>query len=385
MSDYKVFIQSAKVFRLKCDSVTFNETESYAGRFKFTTTVNCIYNRVHNDDILRQNRYKVVVETWDGIQYLVSPEFDATYTSDFAINDEEIIYQSTFTTESNIPARIVLTKLIPNNSEEVECKYNISGINKLWVGGNIVDFLTCSYSRVFNGEYFDVSITYTIPVEDNNYHYDLINFTDNMYDVRLQTGNGDDIFETRLFPQYTIQTSEDFSTSNLITIILNGRVGSTLLGNSSSSGRYRWAQTSEYICDGFDKYIKEIKQYYNGTTWEDTGEIRKGLLIEPLSEDCGYYPGAIYRWNQLPITEDFECVGTNKHFKEKLQMSLDDGQTWQDIERTQAGQLYQANSADCGYHVDEWKPVDGEYICEEYEDIVEWVKIDEYYCEPVDL
>ncbi len=91
MSDYKVFIQSAKVFRLKCDSVTFNETESYAGRFKFTTTVNCIYNRVHNDDILRQNRYKVVVETWDGIQYLVSPEFDATYTSDFAINDEEII------------------------------------------------------------------------------------------------------------------------------------------------------------------------------------------------------------------------------------------------------------------------------------------------------
>ena len=66
-------------------------------------------------------------------------------------------------------------------------------------------------------------------------------------------------------------------------------------------------------------------------------------------------------------------------------MSLDDGQTWQDIERTQAGQLYQANSADCGYYVDEWKPVDGEYICEEYEDIVEWVKIDEYYCEPVDL
>ena len=66
-------------------------------------------------------------------------------------------------------------------------------------------------------------------------------------------------------------------------------------------------------------------------------------------------------------------------------MSLDDGQTWQDIERTQAGQLYQANSVDCGYHVDDWVPVDGEYICEEYEDIVKWVKIDEYYCEPVDL
>ena len=67
MSDYKVMIQSAKVFRLKCDSVTFNETESYAGRFKFTTAVKCIYNSVQNGDILRYNRYRVVVETWDGI------------------------------------------------------------------------------------------------------------------------------------------------------------------------------------------------------------------------------------------------------------------------------------------------------------------------------
>jgi len=238
---------------------------------------------------------------------------------------------------------------------------------------------------VFNGDYFDVSIIFTVPIEDNDWHYDLINFPDNLWNAKLLTGSLDQVREDRLFPQYVIQTSEDYGTPNMITITLTGRVGSTLLGNSSGSDIYRWAQTSEFICDGFDKYVKEVKQYNNGTGWVNTDEYRKGLLVEQNSEYCGYYPGAIYRWIQLDITVDYECVGTNKHYKEQLQMSLDDGVSWQNIDRFQAGQLYQPNSKDCGYNLEEWKPVDGEYICEEYTDIVDWVKIDEYYCTPVDL
>lgn len=383
---------SADVYRLKCDSVTFNETESYSGRFKFTTTVNCIFNRVFDDSQVRSKEWRVVVETVDGIQYMCNPEFNASYTSDFAINDEETIYQLIFSCQSNIPARIMATKLIASDSDDIAediCSYSAAGINRLWLQGtgdwNEISFLTCEYSRVFNGDYFDVSIIFTVPIEDNDWHYDLINFPDNLWNAKLLTGSLDQVREDRLFPQYVIQTSEDYGTPNMITISLTGRVGSTLLGNSSGSDIYRWTQTSEFICDGFDKYVKEVKQYNNGTEWVNTDEYRKGLLVEQNSEYCGYYPGAIYRWIQLDITVDYECVGTNKHYKEKLQMSLDDGITWQDVGREQAGQLYQPNSKDCGYNLEEWKPVDGEYICEEYTDIVDWVKIDEYYCTPVDL
>lgn len=75
--DYKVYITSGEVYKLDANLVTFTETESYAGRFKFTTTVTATLNRIYNDSRIRQNNYKVVVEDTKGQQYIVSPEFDA--------------------------------------------------------------------------------------------------------------------------------------------------------------------------------------------------------------------------------------------------------------------------------------------------------------------
>lgn len=385
---------SGEVYRIKCDLATFNETESYSGRFRFTTTVTLTLHRLIDDSFLRSNLYKIMFITEDGVQYIASAEFYPAYTSEVLINDEEITTTITLTTQSNVPALLVGTPITPRDGQELdypECGYQGFGIQRLWLnnGGaeEEIEFLTCEYNKIFNGNYFDISITFTYPVINDNWYYDLINFPDNNWNARLLTINGDEINESRLFPQYTIQTSEDYSTPNLVTVTLSGRAGSALLGNSSGMDIYRWAQTNEFICDIFDKYVKEVKQYNDGTGWVDVEpkEYRKGLLIEQNSEDCGYYPGAIYRWVTVPIEEAYECVGTNKHYQEKLQMSFNEGKTWEDVGRTQAGQLYQANSKDCGYFLEEWKPVDGEYICEEYEEIVEWVKIDEYYCEPVDI
>lgn len=394
ISDKYLILLRAEVKRIKCDLVTFNETESYAGRFRFTTTVTGTLSRMIDDTYLRSKQYKVVIETVDGVQYIASAEFFPAYTSNVTVNEEGTSYQITFTTQSNVPALLMGIPLTPRAGEEIEeaeCRYYGNGINQLWLnnGGDEekVDFITCEYNKVFNGNYFDISITFTIPVVNDNWYYELINFPDNLWNARIVTVNNETINENRLFPQYTIQTSEDYSQLNTVTITLRGRAGSTLLGTSSGSIIYRWTQTDEFICDMFDKYVKEQKQYNDGTGWKNVvpAEFRKGVLIEQFSEDCGYYPGAVYRWVTVPIEEAYECVGTNKHYQEKLQMSLDDGKTWTDVGRTQAGQLYQINSKDCGYNLEEWIPVDGEYICEEYEEIVEWVKIDEYYCEPVDI
>lgn len=57
------------------------------------------------------------------------------------------------------------------------------------------------------------------------------------------------------------------------------------------SAMRRWI-TSGYTCVGYDKYALEVKQisYDGGTTWTNTGESRRGSLIEADSEDCGYVP-----------------------------------------------------------------------------------------------
>ena len=110
--DYKVYITSGEVYKLDANLVTFTETESYAGRFKFTTTVTATLNRIYNDSRIRQNNYKVVVEDTKGQQYIVSPEFDAHFTGEYTINNEGIAYALTFTTQSNIPTRILQLSLI---------------------------------------------------------------------------------------------------------------------------------------------------------------------------------------------------------------------------------------------------------------------------------
>ena len=385
--DYKVYITSGQVSRLDADLITLNETESYSGRFKFTTTVSCKLNRVFDDSFIRSNQFKIIVEDQTGMQFLVSPEFDASYTSEFTIKEDELTYELTFNTQSNIPTRIVHTRITPTNSvEPATCKYNTTGVDKLFIGRkgqySEVNFLTCDYTRTFDGEKTTTNIQFTIPIEDNDWHYDLIKFPSNVWNTKL-IANGEEILDSALFPQYTRQTQEDSGRPDIFTITLKGVSGGSLLGITTQQNQYRWVSTSDHICDQFDKYVKESRQEYVDRQWVDTGEYRKGLLIQRNSQYCGYTPGVRYRWVTLDIANSYECVGTNKHFKQEQEISTD-GQTWTRTGLSRAGDLYQANSLDCGYEVIEWLPVDGEYICEEYDPSVSWVLLDdEYYCELV--
>ena len=115
---------------------------------------------------------------------------------------------------------------------------------------------------------------------------------------------------------------------------------------------YQWVTVSgEYVCNDVNKYTKEKEQKSsnNGVTWTDTGRTRQGTLIEANSEDCGYVPPTEYRW--VTVSGEYECVGYNKHTKEKKQQSTDGGVTWTDVvpTETRAGSVIEYNSEDCGY------------------------------------
>ena len=134
---------------------------------------------------------------------------------------------------------------------------------------------------------------------------------------------------------------------------------------SGNKPQYRWITASgEYICDGTDKYAKQKRQMSTdgGTTWTDTGQTKKGDLIERNSRDCGYFEPQ-YRW--VDISGDYECVGTDKYAKQKKQVSNDGGRTWRDTGETQRGNLIERNSTDCGYIAPQyrWVNVDNEYVC----------------------
>ncbi len=95
---------------------------------------------------------------------------------------------------------------------------------------------------------------------------------------------------------------------------------------------------------GFCKYYKQKRQvsYNNGLTWQDVpGEYQRGSLYEPLSSDCGFM--ILERWVILGTT----CVGVEKHYVLGKQISTDLGETWSLTEETKIGDTIEAESMDC--------------------------------------
>jgi hypothetical protein len=101
---------------------------------------------------------------------------------------------------------------------------------------------------------------------------------------------GDVCIDYSLYKKEQLQVSHDGG----VTWENSGDVKTTLIEYHSASCGYaeRWVEDGT-ICDKYDLYVKEKQQisYNSGTTWEDSGETRKGALIEAKSAECGYVPG----------------------------------------------------------------------------------------------
>lgn len=111
--------------------------------------------------------------------------------------------------------------------------------------------------------------------------------------------------------------------------------------------QYRWVDIEQTMCNGYDKYsmLKQQMSTNGGKTWIDTGNTRQGNLIEANSKDCGYKP--LYQW--VIVQNEYICDGYDKYVKEKQQQSTDSGVTWTDTGNTRQGDIIELNSKDCGY------------------------------------
>jgi len=122
----------------------------------------------------------------------------------------------------------------------------------------------------------------------------------------------------------------------------------------------------------YQKYIKigtqdwvpvyPIEYAISGDTGQDP------VVYKENDPACGYVPvEPIYRWHQLPISEDYECSAGTKYYKEVYQVSYDNGLTWEDVvpEQTRRGDIYETGSSDCIEY--RWTDMDisTDYICDD--------------------
>ena len=93
-------------------------------------------------------------------------------------------------------------------------------------------------------------------------------------------------------------------------------------------------------------YYKQQKyvSYNSGATWQPLNEYRKGELYEADSLDCGY--SVTYRW---ALTSGYTCVERTKYQKTQKQVSFDGGDTWDNVSPAEygLGGVIEYDSSDC--------------------------------------
>ena len=105
------------------------------------------------------------------------------------------------------------------------------------------------------------------------------------------------------------------------------------------------------------KYRLQKKQvsYDSGSTWSDVTplETRLGEVVGTYDtySDCISGSSTLYQWVNMDISTTYVCVGYDKHYKQKKQVSYDGGSTWSDVvpAEYQTGATYETDSTDCGY------------------------------------
>ena len=105
----------------------------------------------------------------------------------------------------------------------------------------------------------------------------------------------------------------------------------------------RWVNTSDYICDSGNSYVKQVR--YTGTTATDintmTSEYKKGDLIQSGDTRCS---STQTRW---VFNGNYYCVDGDKYKVEEEEVSIDGGITWTPTGATRLGELVEESSSFC--------------------------------------
>lgn len=110
----------------------------------------------------------------------------------------------------------------------------------------------------------------------------------------------------------------------------------------------KWSASTEYICDGTDKYVKDVKMVSDdGETWSATTDTRMGDLIEHNSADCGFCPKQT-EWRD--DTAHTICDGVSLRYVAYLWESNDCGETWSAVVPSTSGNgtVISEDTVDCG-------------------------------------
>ena len=428
--------KESDVYKIEAQMVVYEQQETYANKFRFDSSLKVTINEQYREPFfyglrtLRTNQYYIIIEDKKGVQYLVNPELYTKMTYEYTITDTIDNHNSveiTWNNLSNFPL-LIFKERVESNLLFLgeECYYTIGNAYNLMMTRfqdlhvkddgvkadeiyvddieklKEVQYLKESFTltETYDGNKFTTELTFSIPLSDHQFEwaYDLLEFKDNTYKGLVRTTNDNYLLlgnENGLFPSYTIRTSEDDGTLNIIEFKFTNISQYPILYTDEIK-QYKWIPDGE-LCFGFDKY-QMLKQQYSkdwGQTWVDTDPIvkKKGDVIASNSEECKEYrwidddlycaetSTTYVKW--LEAEGQFLCENGNKYAKlRKCESS--DGITYTLREEYAKGRMIESNSTDCTYVAVRW--ADGGIRCYEVDESKTYtVDTGDTYCKGTSL
>lgn len=254
---------TAGVIRIEGFQTSLKNTETLEGRFKYESEVSIYIHETLGKNLydrlryLIQNRWFVVVEDMQGVQYIQSVEFYSEFEYNISLTDQNSAQnriQLRFKGSSNFPSMIMghnISKGLTTALIEKDCRFIQGGVKdfKMCESGYVIikennheiskidttggrsfkniDFIKKSFTytqNYSNGQYED-TITFSIPLSDYKYywHYNIIEFKDNRYVATFRTANDNMYvigFSDGASASYVIESSNAVNSLNKITITL---------------------------------------------------------------------------------------------------------------------------------------------------------------------
>ena len=282
-----------------CYNITLEDTDTLDERYQFTHNLSFSINGyVNHKDF--QGNYYAIVRSVDNEYWLVNPMFPCKVEYTYTLGYQENHTDFTLSTISNHPTLRIHGM---NQVRPYLCKtYNLDGFDRLFLNekrysvrnGNDVNYTnsgfcevvydkkSASFSEAFDGTNVSHSIQFHIKFDDykDSWHYNLLEFTDNLYSAVISTKNKQYVlcgFHFGLQPSYTVtsngENAPDYIDIRLADMHDNGNLitfvsGGTISGLSATTFQYTTKFDSwECVSDGVAQYIlkEEIDALGNPT------------------------------------------------------------------------------------------------------------------------
>lgn len=255
-------IYATNIIKIEGFKTMLNVTETVDNRLQFATKVTLSLRENWGEawvsllNQLKRMQCYVVVEDYNGVQYIQTPEFTSAfgynYNFDTASNNGHIA-EVTFSCDANNPVVILKNNIVPTQIIGNDCAYQ---------DGKVIDFrmtpyqyafidndaetgqfttITCTggesmhrieftpksfqFRQQYDGRNYQERLTFQIPLSDYKYYfrYDLVAFMQNRYAIVFRTSQDNWIaagFEFGMMPTYTVETSETVEELNFVEITL---------------------------------------------------------------------------------------------------------------------------------------------------------------------